>query len=56
MSVYDLFFFSQTLYEIIWVMKPDAGRQYCEVKMFYTLWLEKKPQQLLNAVVYLECS
>lgn len=25
------------------MMKPDAGRQYCEVKMFYTLWLEKNP-------------
>lgn len=24
-------------------MKPDAGRQYCEVKMFYTLIRKKTP-------------
>lgn len=27
------------------MIKSDAGREYCEVKTFYTLWLPKKEEE-----------
>lgn len=42
MFIYDFFFF---LHNMACMIKSDAGREYCEVKTFYTLWLPKKEEE-----------